>query len=603
MSATDIFETVLVTDKIIGDITDKLDFAVESGGATSTYQQFNSTSASSSNIVFSLQLPSESVVFDRHPLIQSTINFALNIGSATTPAGLAAGSIAFDYGLTDALQSYPLSKLILTYGITINNCNVNINLQDVIDPLLRMNDSRELFKKNSTCPAYPDQIWGRYSDAVLTNSNPMAGLNTTSYDIDQIPRGAYPLDSCVVTHHIAGGGVDGSVVSTNVADWWVINCSVTVTEPIFVSPFLWGNSKFNTGGIVGVNTLNIVANIDQGCKRFWSTASSATNYTASITSFTNTKLLLHFLNIQPSMKISTRVCTPFYDVPRFLTSTNTTFAPGATQVISSQSIQLNNIPKRFYIFARVAMASQTIKNTASFFPITNISLNFNNSSGLLASATKQDLWRISVESGLCMSWQEWNGLANVNSNATGTGSNVQTIGSILVISPPKDLSLPDYLTSGSRGQFQLQFNLTITNNTQITYGTAGNGIPIEVVLISEQQGVFITELGSSATSLGILTDNQVLSAKEKHDVPPYTTSMYNAMVGGSMLDSCAGAMKGHRFMMRKVHRELGRMRASGTSGGGGSGGGGSGGGNSGGSEFSVGHSGFRRAPTKIESYL
>jgi hypothetical protein len=47
----------LVKDSRIGDISDRLDFAVVSGGANNTYQQFQAVTQSASSIVYNVQIP------------------------------------------------------------------------------------------------------------------------------------------------------------------------------------------------------------------------------------------------------------------------------------------------------------------------------------------------------------------------------------------------------------------------------------------------------------------------------------------------------------------------------------------------------------------
>jgi hypothetical protein len=577
---SDIFQTVLLKDPIIGDLTDSLEYAVYSGGSSSTYQQFQATSASNSSLVWSIQLPSESIVFDRHALINTQIGFTITIGQ-TTP--VTTGASIFNLGSTDSLQAFPLNKLFNTITATFNNANVNVNSQDIIDALLRLNDSRSLYKYNGMTPTLPDQSWANYSQAVGSNSNPLASLNNQSYDLCQLPRGAYPVRAFLFRYTTAGGAlpIDSSPVATGAGgEYWQIFCTTTVTEPLVgLSPFIFGETTYNCGGIVGLNTLSIVANLDSTCKRFWSTALVTGSYQVSLgtaniptttyfgggalpaglpapnaNAFTGTRLLLHFESIQPSDRVSTRCVTPYQEFPRYisLSTSNPAIAVGASATISSQSIQLNQLPDYFIIFSRIPMQSQTPKNSASFFGINNISVNLNNTSGLLASATSQDLWRISQDNHSTQSWNEWNGIANVNINGTGVGTLVNTIGSILILNPAKNLSICDYLSSGSIGQYQFQFNVNVTN-------TSSSAVQPELVLICVNSGVFITETGSSQIATGILTKEMVLAAKEQTDVAPYSTAMHTRMIGGSLTNMASGALKSHRHMLmrhiRRAHRE------------------------------------------------
>jgi hypothetical protein len=228
-----------------------------------------------------------------------------------------------------------------------------------------------------------------------------------------------------------------------------------------------------------------------------------------------------------------------------LSTNNPALVPGAVATISSQNIQLNQIPDYFIITARVPMSSQTIKNSASFLEINNISCNFNNASGLLASATQPDLWRISVANGSTQSWLEFSGAAGSTSVAgTGTGSVVPTTGSILILSPTQNLSLADYLSSGSIGQYLFQFNITLTNNTAATFQP-------EIVVVCCNSGVFTTVSGSSNIYTGLLTKQMVLDAKEKRDVRPVEQAVYHRMIGGKMAHSMSSAIKRMPFISSK----------------------------------------------------
>ena len=65
MSSSPDFKTALIESSIISDITDQETFGVLAGPALSTYTQFQAISASSSQIVFNVQIPSESIVLNR----------------------------------------------------------------------------------------------------------------------------------------------------------------------------------------------------------------------------------------------------------------------------------------------------------------------------------------------------------------------------------------------------------------------------------------------------------------------------------------------------------------------------------------------------------
>lgn len=551
------FRTVLIRDSRLG-ITDELAYAVQSGGSNVTYQQYQAITATSSNMVFNCQIPSESIVISREILLQSTLSLSLTISDVDN------GESAFEYGLTDAFQAFPLAKLMTTLTATINNCNVSVNLQDVIDPLLRLNDSRELYRYNGMTPSLPDQAYLDYSDAVGANNNPLASINTASYDVDQAPRGAFPASVRLYRYTTAGGAnyVDQDPIAQGDAgEFWKVCITATLTEPLFLSPLIFGDPQYNMMGFSGVNTMNFVANIDGTCKRVFSTANGWTyavtlgcpqitgaQPASAVDPFVGTRLLFNFLSTQPTDLVPVRNVLPYQEFPRYLSlsTNNPAIVNGASATISSQNIQLNQIPDYFMIFARVPMSQQTIQKSASFLPIERISCNFNNASGLLASATTHDLWRISVANGSTQSWSEFSGEAYgfVPVGGVGAGQVIGTTGSILILSPPFNLSLASYLSSGSIGQYLFQFNLTVRNNT-------GAGLQPEIVVVCCNSGVFTTVSGSSNIYTGLLTKQMVLDAQEKRDVRPVEQATYRRMVGGKMAHSMMSAVK--RMPMLSKH--------------------------------------------------
>jgi hypothetical protein len=559
------FKTVLVKDSVIGDITADLDFAVKSGASQTTYQRFPSTSASNSALIFNIQVPSENVVIDRAVLLTSGLTFTINAGSTSVVANqVPVGSSVFDYGLTDALQAFPLNSLFTTATAQINNTTVTINTQDVLPSLLRMNNSRELYRYNSMTPALPDQAYGAYADAVGANNNPLASYNNASYDIDQVPRGSFPV-VVSITHNITAGGTDSSPISTNVADTWVIVVSTVVTEPLFLSPFIFGHPEYNTQGLLGINNMTLTLNIDAQCKRLFSTANNyitaiSLGTSASPNGFTTSTaigianqpsapaLLLKFLSTQPSDLIQTKNIVPYMDFPRYLTNSanQPTIASLASSTLTSSNLQINQIPDMFLINVRVPMSQQRWYNTSSFLTINNISINLNNQSGLLSSASQYDLWRLSVRNGSTQSWEEFSGQALVNVNTTGRGKLVSTTGSLLVLNPAYDLSLPDYISCGSLGNYNFQFQCSVTNQF-------GFSITPEIIVICVNSGIFTTQSGVSAIYTGILTKEMVLSAKSSHQASAMTSCEVARMTGGNMLNSALTAIRGMKMKHHKGH--------------------------------------------------
>ena len=497
------FKTCLIQDSRIANITDEETFAVLDGPSQSNYQNFTATSQSASSIVWNVQIPSENIVIDRHLLMQSTVTLTLTLSSSTISGmnGVANTNEAcvFDYGLTDSLQAFPFNSLCTTQQMSINNATVSQNTKDILPMLLRMYDRRKLNRYNSMCPSLPDSFYANYSNGVGCLNNVLGGYNSQSLDEDFTPRGAFPVTIKNVFHTYFDSDGDVSYDDTLVMqenttyNTWSIVLQFTTTEPfICLSPWTNTNSN-NQAGLVGINNLSCNLNIDSTCSRVFSTSlsyisgialgataeamstptGSGTSYSTgtAISAFQNSQLLFNFLSLQPEQykKISSKNCVPYLDYPRYLSSqqTTTSITAGSTATLTSQSLQINQIPDLLLICVRKPMSSQTYTDASAFLTINSISLSFNNTSGILSTANQQQLYNISYQNGSSQTFYEFSGSAfnnqtgatidlstgepvyTTSSTTIGKGVSVGTIGSLLVLNPVLNFNLPSYLSNSS----------------------------------------------------------------------------------------------------------------------------------------------------------
>jgi hypothetical protein len=258
------------------------------------------------------------------------------------------------------------------------------------------------------------------------------------------------------------------------------------------------------------------------------------------------------------------------DYPRFISNTTQALpawdpALGAQPQIfklTSNSIQLNQVPDKMIIVARLPMSQQNWSTTSSFLAIENIVCNFNNQSGILSSATQVDLWKMSMRNGSSQNFNEFFGEASVN-NGQGTGTYVPTTGAMLVINPTIDFGLPNYLSAGSQGNFNFQFNLSVYN--QFPYA-----VTPELVLICCNSGIMVTSQGVSNLYTGMLTKELVLKTNESTEVDPISTIEYQRLVGGKVCNQPLTAL--HKIYKKQSGKRSAGVMSAGMSGGESSGG-------------------------------
>ncbi|CAN0242203.1 unnamed protein product [Ectocarpus fasciculatus] len=495
------FNTVIVRDSRIQDVSTKLDFKVAKGPAQSNYQQVQATSLSKTNINFNVVPPSENTIIDRNITVTVKQRIRLSVSE------IEVDKYAMSYGNDSALNQFPFNSLCSNTSININQCSNNINTQDIMHVLLKMSDEEKLRKYN--CPHMSDRRFKSYSDMVLSESNALGSFNQAKGDI--IPRGSHPIEfSIIKTPNAAGANpavlhtateaqILAALKSAHIDDSWTIDITFETTEPIlFMSPFLYGKENNNNAGLYGVRAMDFVFNLDSSAKRVFCTATAG--MTISLEEIVSAHLNLNYLSCQASDLLSSKNVLPHCEYARHITSFNNDVAIAGTGDIVSQSIQFNQIPNRIYIVARKPMNAQTIQDSNSFLAITKISVNFNNVSGILAGATVDDLYNMSVANGSKQDFYEFLGEASYTN-----GIKKSTTGSVLVIDPSRDLNIPDYLSNGSIGQFSFQANITV-KNTDVAI------LRPELLIIAEYNGLFITQSGMSTKQTGLLTTDLVVNS-------------------------------------------------------------------------------------------
>jgi len=581
MSSSD-FSKVKVLDDVLAT-TDSVKYAVVKGAQNITPSVNNAISKSNSSITFNIQTPSEATVLSRRVMIKTKISF-------TVAGAIAVGKTRLvDIGGDSALGPFPFQSLCNTIQMTVNNNTVTQNQRDVMFALMRFGDAREMYRYNTSAPVAYDQYWN-YADAELANNNPNGSWSNVAMDPSYQPRGAFRLSE------IAGNsvGIAGDAKSVQI--------TVEVIEPLMLSPLIWCDPQSNNQGFYGIQVMNLVFNIGSTNRLFRSSTAALTvtlgNTLSAGEAFTDTQLLIQYYTRQPSDLVPARNVVPYAEYPRYLTNVSGTIpaattnndgaayslVPGQFPTIESNSISLNQIPDKILIFVRKRLASQTAADADCFFPIKRLRVNFNNKAGLLTSATRWDLWRMSVESGSNQTWAEFSGSA-VKRVANQPLAEIPTCGSILALSMGKHIELDDVFAPGSIGQFQLQFSVEIENYSATAY--ADN---CELVLITMNTGVFVLERGTSQTYTAILSRSDVLSASS---MPGYKSSDVKRLVGGNLEDS-------FKSLVGLPDKMGSGQSGGGQSGGGQSGGGYSGGGTSGGGQSGGGLSGGGRMKKHLQ---
>jgi len=197
---------------------------------------------------------------------------------------------------------------------------------------------------------------------------------------------------------------------------------------------------------------------------------------------------------------------------------------------------------------------------------------------------------MSVKNGLDMDWSTWSGQAYVGQSAvstsvearytaptTGGGNNqgakavpqggavpsialgavggggagrVPTVGSILVLKPSQDITLQTGQAPSLVGNFTLQFNLQVYNNSGQTLTNP------QLFVITANSGFFESIRGSSRIIKGVLSEQDIIGAPL---APTATTQELQRYVGGAGIFSSIGSMLGKVVSNPAVREALGNL--------------------------------------------
>jgi hypothetical protein len=533
---------VLVKDDLL--LCDSsIDFAVQKGGANVSFQRFNSNAVSSTSHSYTIQSPSTSVVLDRELMWHTKMT--LTITGVPT-----AGNYLVSLGDLDAFAPFPLTQNVINAQAQINNTTVSCATQQMLDALLRNMDKDELARYNGTTPVMLDN-YGNYAQLYnsgvdvlyditqdgttkvvsefkrrfLPTNSPFNDYKT-AVDSSYPPRGSFKVES-----------ISGNTVGDGTASKTVV-IVVEITEPVMLSPFIFGDASHKAQGIYGISQINLTFQMDASAKRCFRWLPTGTtfysNKTIASVEYSNTDSYIEcrFLTPHPSDLLPEVNILPYASFVNFQTVSNSTLDLGVSTTTTSSNIQLNSVPDKLILYVRDKQSNLTPLRADAYCAITGIRILWNNNSGLLSSASQHALYKMSVEAGSRQSWDEFRGSANIYtppvSGAEGISTIVSTCGSVLTLDFARHIALSeDFYAPGSLGAFNLQIQITYTNTT-------GVQITPEFNVLTMNSGIFATQNGQSSVYTGVLNKQQVLDASLQ---TPMGNSQLKRYVGGGFFDS------------------------------------------------------------------
>lgn len=520
---------------------------INEGPSSSTYQAFNASSQSNtSSTIFQINPPSTHVGVGRYLRLRI-------VGSARfTGTGLATNTEAV---AQVALRAWPLANAMSSCQVQINNANIAYSQQASFMPAFAR-VSNPVINQNtyqSGTATNPD-LFTNYNDITGSINSPFASALA-------IPSGEYVPHTRTEQITALNYGVFADPAPGQPDSF--IDVAFDISEPILVAPFCADAS--NVEAIYGISQMNIAINW-ANIQRMFSVALVGAN--ASITTFNpafaSQQLLLNYVSPHANT-ITHGIPTQVYNCPGLqlyqttaavdlagpkqgsITNNVYTAPVISTTQANTNTITLPRCPRLAILWVTDVPGVNITPPSACTvpdrcYPISNVSVNCYDKSGLLAGADARQLYEMSVAAGLNATQAQFLGLpiyGNADWGAIGPAA-VYT-GAPLVIDFT-NLSLPDGIAPGVDIQTQLQISFTVANNLFATNGGVGQALTnIQVNLLIVTDGYLTNSSnGSSEWVLGGLHPSDVKHARESSDTQ-YRAIVHQqtrtTLLGGSFWDT------------------------------------------------------------------
>jgi hypothetical protein len=518
-------EVVKTVDPVL-NLNQKRMYNAFDGGQDITYTQFDAQSNNNSNITITCNPPSENTVIS--PIIWHRYNIHYTASATAT----AAGQYQVNFGLYDAPRAFPIASITSTNQMKLNGTAFITNLNQYFHATTRYSQwYEEQEHLYSMTPSMLDMSL-YYNDLIEGNRNPIGNYNSNSV---QVPRGAYVEITNVINPASTG---TGPFVFSSAASW-----DLTVTEPIFLSPFFFSHS-----GFAGIKTMTY-NNIMSDLTRSWSRRSNDPAHgqggpsmvgNLDLTSFT-ANVIDNNVNGAKGCSVFFRYITPklldrvpkqlVYGYNELLVTVQTLsspLAPGLGFTMNMNALNLEAIPKRLYVYAREndndLQGYTNLWKTDTYARIDKLNINWANKAGVLSSAQMTDLYQICRRNGCNLSFSQWRNY----------------VGAVMAIDLGKDIGLSSLESPGLLSNPQLSMKVDIVNQTTAPVKAgdpvrSGRPITYSLYVIVVYEGTVSIINGNVIKQVACLNSTDIVNSQST-DGQEYVAQSPHNYFGGSVID-------------------------------------------------------------------
>ena len=485
--------------------------------------------------------------FDRRPMLKTTWSIGVTLTNGTAGA-IAAATVLSVPGTDVTMAAYPASNLFGMCDVSINGnqvCTYDMGkYASVITKL--SNVSKNMIK--STCPSYPELSFAKVDDARFTLSNSQGNFNDST--IDTIGNGSWTFDN--VTNNEAPVG--------NLAQNATQEIIYTITsyEPLILPPFIYDLSSDSSEAIFGMTNLMIMLNVNKAnayrCLRVLPASIKGVNYNLSCgagatVSITQCELLYKTYRA-PSI-IDFKLPSPVSSFHTYNFYNNFVNAIGQFQALAGGAIvskvvdiNMTNIvstgmPSLILLWCDKPQNLYTSSQAKYYYPITKLSMDLGTNQSLLSNYSFEDLYRLSVDSGLEQSYLSYKALAytigydNTGAIVGGGVTAKQLVGGPVVLRPGISFPLPAEVCTSSSGSFTWRFTCDcVTSNAEDI--TAVQKPNFNVMMIYDTWVSIDTSTLACSVNKSMLTVPEVLGMSKSE-----------SLTIGDIRDESGGALQSH----------------------------------------------------------
>lgn len=378
---------------------------------------------------------------------------------------------------------------------------------------------------------------------------PVAGLPVYAAQFPSVPAATFSLTSTAACNVYLGqdGAIYIQCTAAATVSALTLYVKQTFTEKLVLSPFVFSDVHEKDVGLFGIQNIGVTMNIQSpqqprtirqlaGQVQISQTATGVIQATPGAVSlaqtflgaspFSGSKIDVMFLTPPLDLPLAAKSVVPYLEYPRFLSNSQTVPATSTTSLISP-TLTLSQIPDLLVIWARPQTYGAT--DADYYLPISKVQINFDNYSSLMGTMSAEQLYELSYNNGLDMSYPEWAGRVHTSHAsqglpvAPGSAAVVQqagwttgaaaptlspydlTVGGPLVIKPGKDFALSTGAAPGLVGNYVL----SITADVQNASTSSVNAV---MYVMTINSGFFESVKGTSRIIKAPINEADVISA-------------------------------------------------------------------------------------------